>query len=263
VKEQLCRAFCDQLRVEDLPSGWAVTTPYRQPDGDPIMFFVMKAGRASVRIEDDGAQISLLEASGINLDPTKMRGKAFEELLGQYGATFTADDGLIHTADLPTESAASAALQFMALMLRIHDLALLSTERVKKTWQEDAMKDIHAAFDATALVEDNAAVSPKLSGFPADAVIRTVGAPPLAIFMATNDSKGLQALVLKMELESYQATPCNVVLMVERAKENALRESTYAYAQSRLDGVLTYRGAETDAMARLATWVPSVGAAIQ
>lgn len=256
MKDQLCQAFCAQLHVEELLAGWAVTTPYRQPDGDPIMLFIMKAPGGKVRLEDDGAQIALLEAGGVNLDPNKSRGQALHEILGQYDAWHDVASGLIHTDEISLEDAPGVALQFMACMLRIHDLALLTRERVRKTWQEDALQDIHKAFDGVAKVEDHAPVSPNFAGFPADAVIRAEGSPPLAVFMATNDAKGLQALVLKMELERYQSIPSNVVLMVERAKDNPLREPTYAHAQSRLDAVLTYRGAESEAMAALAKWVP-------
>ena len=256
MKEQLCRAFCAQLHVEELPTGWAVVTPYSHPDGDPVMFFIMKTALGKVRIEDDGAQIALLEAEGINLNVSSPRGQALDAILSQYGGWRDVEAGLIHTDEMDVADAPSASLQFMALMLRVHDLALLSPDRVRKTWQEDARRDIHAAFDGVATVEDDATVSPKLSGFPADTLIRAEGRPPLAIFMATNDAKGLQALVLKMELERYQSVPCNVVLLVERAKDNPLREPTYAHAQSRLDGVLTYRGAEQEAMAALHRWIP-------
>lgn len=256
MKEELCRAFCAQLHIEELLNGWAVVTPYSHPDGDPVMFFIMKVENGKVRLEDDGAQIALLEAEGVSLDVSKSRGQALDSLLTQYGAWRDVDAGLIHSDEMEPSDAPSSALQFMALMLRVQDLALLKPERVRKTWQEDALRDIHAAFDGTAKVEDSAPVSPKFSGFPADAVIRANGAPPLAVFMATNDAKGLQALVLKMELERYQSVPCNVVLMVERAKENPLREPTYAHAQSRLDGVLTYRGAEQEAMTALSRWIP-------
>lgn len=256
MKDKLCHAFCAQLHVEELLSGWAVATPYTHPDGDPVMFFIMKKPGGMVRLEDDGAQLALLESEGINLDIRKSRGQALDAMLEQYGAWRDMETGLIYFDEMDLADAPSAALQFMALMLRIHDLALLKPERVRKTWQEDALRDIHSAFEGVATVEDDAPVSPKLAGFPADAVIWAKNAPPLAVFMATNDAKGLQALVLKMELERYQSVPCNVVLMVERAKENPLREPTYAHAQARLDGVLTYRGAEQEAMQRLSRWVP-------
>lgn len=254
MKEQLCSAFCAELQVERVPSGWAVSTPFRQPDGDPIMFFVVTVSHGVSRIEDDGAQFALLEACGVSLDKKGARYQAFTEMLEQHGAYYDDDAGVICTADLPESEVPHAAIRFMGLMLRIHDLALLTPERVRKTWQEDALRDIHAAFDGKAIVQDNAAVSPTLASFPADAVIRGENVPPVAVFMATADTKGLQALVLKMELERYQSEKCTVLLLVERAKDNPLREATYALAQSRLDGVLTYRGAEAEAMSALSRW---------
>lgn len=254
MKEALCAAFCAELNVERVPAGWAVSTPFRQPDGDPIMFFVMTVNGETARIEDDGAQYAMIEAAGVSLDKKGTRFQAFTEMVEQHGAHYDSDEGVICTDDLHVADVPRAAIQFMGLMLRIHDLAMLTPERVRKTWQEDAMRDIHEAFEGKATVEDNAPVSPKLRSFPADAVIRYPDEPPLAVFMATTDNKGLQALVLKMELERYQDVRCTVVLMVERAKDNPLREPTYALAQSRLEGVLTYRGAESEAMAALQRW---------
>lgn len=263
MKEQLCQAFCAELNVERVPAGWAVSTPFRQPDGDPIMFFVVTVDSTTARLEDDGAQVALLETSGVSLDKRGQRYLAFTDLMQQHKAHYDDDLGVIRSDDLPVGEIPAAAVRFMALMLRLHDLALLSKERVRKTWQDDALRDIHSAFDARATVQDNAPVSPGLASFPADAVIRVEGVPPLAVFMATADAKGLIALVLKMELERYQSERCTVVLLVERAKENPLREATYALAQSRLDQVLTYRGAEPEAMSALAKWTIPQGVTLQ
>lgn len=246
-----------------MPLGWAVSTPFTQPDGDPVMFFVVTVSPGVARLEDDGAQVAMLEAAGVPLGKKGARFDAFSEMLVQHRATYDDDAGMIRTEDMSDEHVPAAAIGFMALMLRIHDLVLLTTERVKRTWREDAMRDIHATFDGKATVEDNAPVSPKLSSFTADAVIRADGISPVAVFLATTDPKGLQALVLKMELEKYQDVKCTVVLMVERAKENALREATYALALNRLDAAFPYRGAEAEAMASIGKIVQPAHGALQ
>ena len=135
-------------------------------------------------------------------------------------------------------------MKFLALMLRIQDFALLNVERVRNAWHEDVIRGIHLAYDGKARVEEGMPVSAKFRNWPADVVITADGIDPTAIFMATSNSKGLQALVLKMELEKYQKIKCNVVLIVERPTKNELSEPTYALAQSRLDKVLSYVGAE-------------------
>lgn len=256
MKEQICRAFCEQLHVEKVLSGWAVSTPYRLPDGDPVMFFIVSsevAGRA--RLEDDGATLALLEAAGVSLAKRGARWRAFQDLLTQHEAQY-GDEGVIHTDEMDIAEIPDASVKFTALMLRVHDLALLSAERVKQSWQDDAMASLHARFDKVATVEEDAPVSPGEGHLPADAVIRLPGdKPPVAIIMGTTNAKGLQALVIKMDLEKYEGDDTPVVLLVEKARTNPLAERTYALAQSRLNGVYSYRGTEDDAMSAIARYV--------
>ena len=183
------------------------------------------------------------------------RGEAFDQLLAEYDLEFDASEMVVKTEAVAESEAGSAALGLLGFLLRLQDFQLLTPERVKRTWQDDALAEIHDRFDDVATVEEHAPVFREVGNLPADVVIRFVnGSPPLAIFLATSDSKGLQALVLKMEVEKYQQREANVVLLVERAKQNQLREPTYAMAQARLDNVLTYRGAEHEAMMALAKY---------
>jgi hypothetical protein len=249
VKSQLCEAFCADLRVERVPVGWLVATPFKQPDGSAVVFFIVTVENDVSRLEDDGAQVALLEMAGVSLDKGGARHDAFMQLLSQHDATYDSDDGVICSANLPNSEIPKAAIKFMALMMRVHDLALLTVERVKQSWRDDAVADLHRSFDGIAKVEENALVGDKLGGVPADVVIRAfAGNPPVAVILGTSNAKGLQALVLKMEMEKYQHQDYPVVLLVERAKDNPLAESTYALSQSRLNGVHTYRNAEVESM---------------
>ena len=248
IKDQLCRAFCGGLRVESVRAGWAITTPFKMPDGDAIRFYLMRGSDGKVWLEDDGIQVGMLEAEGVPLERKGARRKAFDELLMAHGASYDDKTGLITTAPFAEDGAAEPALKFMALMLRIQDFALLNVERVRNAWHEDVLRDLHSAYDGKAKIEEGAPVSPKFRNWPADIVLTVPDADPTAIFMATSNSKGLQALVLKMELEKYQHIDCSVVLVVESPKKNELSEPTYALAQSRLDKVVSYVGSEDDAI---------------
>ncbi|WP_271299604.1 DUF1828 domain-containing protein [Sphingomonas sp. CV7422] len=256
MKDQLCKAFCARLHVERVPAGWAVQTPYKLPDGDPIMFFIVGETDAAVHLEDSGATIALLEASGVSLDAKGSRFVAFTELLSQHGASYDDHLGVIRSSSMRLNEAPEASVAFTALMLRVHDLALLSTDRVKQSWKDDALHDIHVRFDDIAEIEENAPVTSKVSTIPVDAVIRVPNKPPVAVIIGTSNTKGLQALVLKMELEKYQGQDIPVLLLVERAKANPLSEGTQALAMSRLDGVQAYRGAETEALDAISRYVP-------
>jgi hypothetical protein len=252
MKEALCRAFCAALDVERVPSGFAITTPYRFDDGDPIILYAVTVRHGFYRLEDSGVQIPMIEGSGATLSDGT-RGEGFKVMLGEYDLEFDKDEMVVRTAEVSEEEIGGAALKLLAFMLRLQDFMLLTPERVRQTWQEDALKSLHETFDLVATVEEHAPVFAETSGIPADAVVHfhEADAAPLAVFLATTDSKGLQALVLKMELEKYQGKSARVVLLVELAKKNPLLEPTYALAQARLDNVLAYRGVEADTMGAL------------
>jgi hypothetical protein len=119
MKEQLCQAFCAQLHVERVPVGWAVQTPYRLPDGDPVMFFIVTVEDGFSRLEDDGATVALIEAAGASLDKKGARFQAFQDLLDQHEAIYDEDAGIIRSATVANADIADSAVRFTALMLRV------------------------------------------------------------------------------------------------------------------------------------------------
>lgn len=244
IQSALCEAFCGNLHVDKVLAGWLVTTPFTMPDGDPVRFYIMDGGPGVVWLEDDGTQVGMLEAEGVTLEKGSSRRDDFDFTMAAHGANYDDQTGLICSERMPRDHVAAAAIKFMSLMMRIQDFALLSVERVRNAWFEDVVRKIHQAYDSVAVMEENTPVSSMFSNWPADVAIRKDGIDPTAIFLATSNSKGLQALVLKMELEKYQQVPCRVVLIVERPTTKTISEPTYALSQSRLDRVLSYVGAE-------------------
>lgn len=254
MKDILCRAFCEALDVRSVPSGYAVTTPYRFDDGDPIVVYAMTVSAGVYRLEDSGVQMPTLLGSGVAISDG-FRREAFDGMLNEYDLVFDPETMVVKSQPFAESEIGMAMLKMVAFLLRLQDFLLLTPERVKRTWQDDALKSIHLTFDPIGKVEEYSAALPEARSIPADAVVHfNNGGTPLAIFLATSDSKGLQALILKMELEKYQNKKCTVVLLLERAKQNPLREATYAMAQARLDDVLTYRGAEPETMSKLSTY---------
>jgi hypothetical protein len=49
MKEAICKAFCDEIRIKEVPIGLAVSTAFRRADGDAIGFYVV-ANRAERRL---------------------------------------------------------------------------------------------------------------------------------------------------------------------------------------------------------------------
>lgn len=143
MKEELCRAFCNEISVREVPVGLVVSTPFRRSDGDPIGFYVVRnqSAPSMARLEDDGQTVPYLEACGVDFE-TQTRAKAFHALLVEYGAQYDEHEALIHTTFIPETEIPRVAIRFTALLLRLTDFLLLTQEHVESTFREDATKRI-------------------------------------------------------------------------------------------------------------------------
>src|SRR5687768_8841982 len=129
MKDELCKAFCDDIRVRAVPFGLAVGTPFDTASGDPIGFYISKPDEQGLyRIQDDGMTVFHLETLGADID-LKSRADAFQSLLQEYGFEYDADEHLLRSPPLQQEQLARKALSFVALLLRMQDLALMAKER--------------------------------------------------------------------------------------------------------------------------------------
>jgi len=143
MKEELCRAFCNEISVKEVPAGLAVSTIFRRSDGDAIGFYVIrnKTAPGVAHLEDDGQTMPYLEACGVDFE-TQTRKKAFENLLTEYGVEYDEEENVIRTQNMKEEDLPRAALRFVALLMRLFDFLLLTQEHVESTFKEDAAKKV-------------------------------------------------------------------------------------------------------------------------
>jgi phosphoglucomutase len=145
MKEELCAAFCEGLEVVQVPIGYAVGTSFKTEMGDNLAFYVCGPNSAGMwHLQDDGTTVPTIEAMGADLS-VSAREEAFQTLLSEYGAVYDDDTFEVRSGALDRTEIATAAMQFVALLLRVQDLALLSTERVHSTWVEEATKMLTGA----------------------------------------------------------------------------------------------------------------------
>jgi len=143
LKEELCKAFCGDLKLTDVPVGYAVTTTFRKDDGDSVAFYLVRdASRPDFyRIEDDGTTIPFLEGAGVEFS-TETRSEAFAALLESHNVEFDEDEMLLHTDWMREADTPKASMRFLSFMLRINDFLLLTKDRVVSTFKEDAARQI-------------------------------------------------------------------------------------------------------------------------
>ena len=194
-KEDICRAFCNEVKVTDVPIGLAISTPFRRSDGDSVAFYIVRADTVPGigRIEDDGETMPYLLACGVDFT-TSTREKALGALLSEYGAEYDETENVIRTPNMREEELPRAALRFAALMLRLYDFLLLTQEHVESTFKEDATKQIKEAIGTSATVRENVPVSSKLTEVTPDIVIMAEGRDPVAVFLSQSGSSHHEAI---------------------------------------------------------------------
>ncbi|MGI8568661.1 MAG: DUF1828 domain-containing protein [Methylocella sp.] len=254
MKDELCKAFCDDLKVHTVPAGMAVTTIFAGPDGDHIGFYMVKEGDA-YRIEDDGTTLPYLEGSGVEFHRGGTRGDALNELLSEYGVSIDDNTQEFYIGNLLEGALPSAALKFVAFSLRVRDFMLMTEFRIATTFREDAAKLLRAAVQDKAGFEEDAVITPTLSEFPADFVLRAPGRPPVGVYLGMSDARVLEALFMHMNRELKRARrdqfeECSIIALIE--KGHSLSARVRQQAMNRLDAVTEFRGDEIAAVEKIA-----------
>ena len=245
--EMLCKAFCDELLVREVPAGLAVSTGYDWM-GEPLGFYIVGPDRAGLyRVEDDGTLMPMIEASVSSLDsPT--RASALDEMLIEYGARYEEERGELTTGPLREEQVPRAAMSFVGLLLRLQDLVLLTPERAASTFREDATRAIRDAIGKRATIRENESISPIVE-FPADMILEAVGHSPVAIYLAMSDQRVLEAVVAQMSALYEARVSCSVIALLE--KPSSIGSKMLRYAANRLTALPIFEGDSQTAVQRI------------
>jgi hypothetical protein len=248
LKHELCKAFCDQLQFREVPAGLAVSTAFSFSDSEPIGFYVVgpdALGR--YRIEDDGNTIPMIEAEGIDLE-TSTREEALRSLLTEYGVHYDAEKGELLTLPLNADQVPAAAFKFVALLLRLQDLVLLTPERAASTFREDASKAIRNALGTRASIKENESIAPGIE-FPADLIIQSGSREPVAVFLAMSEQRVLEAVVAQMAVTYEAHSPCSVIALLE--KDSSVTRKMRTRASNRLTAMPIFEGDQRAAIQRI------------
>lgn len=242
-----------------MPAGLAVSTAFSFSDAEPVGFYVVgpdALGR--YRIEDDGKTIPLIEAEGIDLE-TSTRKEALDALLEEYGASYDEEKGELTTPHLTADQVPAAAFKFVALLLRLQDLILLTPERAASTFREDATKAIRAALEKRATIRENETIAPGIE-FPADLIIQAGQRDPVAVFLAMSEQRVLEAVVVQMALAYEAHITCSVIALLE--KDGSVTRKMRTRASNRLTALPIFEGDQRAAIQRIEREVLGRGAVL-
>ena len=245
--DMLCKAFCDELLVREVPAGLAVSTGYDWM-GEPLGFYIVGPDDAGLyRIEDDGTIMPMIEACVSNLDsPT--RATALEQMLTEFGARYEEDKKELSTVPLREDQVPRAAMSFVGLLLRLQDLVLLTPERAESTFREDAARAIRDAIGEQANIRENESISTRID-FPADMIVEAVGHPPVAIYLVMSDQRVLEAVVAQMSALYEAHVACSVIALLE--KPTSISNKMLRYAANRLTALPIFEGDSETAVQRI------------
>lgn len=259
MKEELCRAFCDQLNIREVSAGLAVSTAFTFSDCEPVGFYVVGPDALNrFCIEDDGTTIPSIEAEGIDLE-TATRQEALNALLGEYDVRYDSDSGELSTSPLHASQVPGAAFKFVALLLRLQDLILLTPERAASTFREDATRAIKDSLGARASVKEHEPIAPGIE-FPADLIIQSPGREPVAVFLAMSEQRVLEAVVAQMAVTYEAHLSCSVIALLE--KDSSVTRKMRTRASNRLTAMPIFEGDEKAAIQRIQREVLGRGAAL-
>ncbi len=250
MKDALCRAFCGDLTLTDVPAGYAVSTTFLRDDGDSVGFYIVRDSRYAdrYRLEDDGTTIPFLEGAGVEFS-TEARGAAFAALLASHEIEFDDGEMLLHTrlmgeADLP-----AAAMRFVAFMLRVNDFLLLTRDKVASTFKDDATRMIRERIGDRASINEGQAVSAALTDNVPDMLIRAEGRRPVALFFGTSQQRVYEAILLQMQALYEAQEDIAVIALLE--SDRVLTREVLRKASNRLEATPTFLGDESEAVHRV------------
>lgn len=256
----LCAAFCDGLQVHPVAAGFAVSAAFEASSGDRLSFYVVPTCDGWV-VEDDGSYLAELVAKDVDIDRGQ-RAQMLDAILGEAQAAWDRDTYEIRTGAMGEEAIGTAAVRFLAALIRIRSLETLTREAIRTTFREDAIAALKRAIGDEVEVEEGGAVTADLRDFPADLILRPKhpeAAKPAAVYLVSNNDRLNEALLLKLEQERTGRRDFEVIALVEDLEATGVSRRKFQRAQNRDLAMPIFRSDEDAAMAFIANRVRGRG----
>ncbi len=250
LKREMCSAFCGGISINKVTAGYAVSTLFTDNNGDRLSFYIVQ-NEDGFRIEDDGSYLSHLVARDISIDKGN-RAEALDQTLAAGNAFWDRDTYEIKSQPFAETSLPENMIKFTASLIQVRSLELLTKERIRSTFREEALTAIVRSFGTNVAVNENEPVDSDLSEFPSDAVIRPVqpseNSKTAAVYFVSNSEKLADALLLQQELMLMNRSDVAVVALIEDAEMSQISRRKFQRAQNRSVIMPIFRGDEKASM---------------
>lgn len=219
-------AFCAPLDVAPVPAGYAITTGFRLPDGDPLSFYLIADVSGRFHLEDDGMTLPNAIAAGLDLK-SPVREGLLRGILSDEGLRYL-DDLSIRSDSVEASDLGPAALRFVSAMIRMRDLALLSRENVAASFADDVRRELTEHLPRNLTLDD---ASQARGASTPDIIIRNraTGTRAARVYAAGGDLRLMDALV---DYQSSDPHDSPVVAVVDR-RRSRVSESRFNTAMNK------------------------------
>lgn len=253
MKQELCKAFCDSVRVTELPCGFGISTTLFEIEGDPAgLYAVGPDSTGHWKLEDAGRLLPSLIASGYDLS-SDQRKKALVAILETAGASFDEDGLDIATGPISKSDIPAHAIRLIGALVRVSDLVQMTADRVRSTFKDDVRTALASSLPPDVEMLENAPADEQSADLRADLVMRQTGRAPVALYLAQNDLSLVEAMLLRSETHAAGEARPLVAALLER--ESAVSRHARTRAMNRLDSVGVYEGDERQAVAKVVQFV--------
>lgn len=255
MKELICKAFCDSVKVTDLPRniGFGISSTLFEANGDLAGVYAIgpnKYGRW--RLDDSGWVAPMLSSSGYDLS-SEQRLQVFEDILIKSGLQFDHEGLEIFVDGVEEKDVPAAAIRFFAALSRVSDLGGWSQERIRSTFRSDVAASLRELLPGVD-IREGAPADDRVPDLFADLVLQAPGERPVALYLAQSEVSLLEAMLMRSETASLPNRP-KVVAIMEREKSAPAKTRTRAH--NRLDVVAVHEGDARAAIQRIADEVRS------
>jgi hypothetical protein len=252
LKNLLSRTFAESFDVRAVPSGLAISAPFKDTSGDRISFYVREADNG-YSFEDDGFFLSHLVASGIDIERGQRR-QLLDTVLQGSDAYWDAETYEIKSR--PSDDVAASAITFVSALLRLRDIELLTKEKIKSTFREDATAAAEQFLGSQFEIQTDSSLSRRFSESPADLVLvpKELGARRGGVFLVNSSTSFLEAELLHSEIERSNAQNefASIALIEDNDKIQLVGMKRFQRALNRRLPTPIFRGDEEEAMSFIA-----------
>lgn len=195
LKHLLCEQWCADLEVGEDSSGWRLSLPINEPDGDAVTVW-LSSTMGGWKIHDCGSTIMRLSYEmDVDLLQEGSRAKVLAQLLNE--GSMTIDDGEI-TAFAPEHHLGETLLRFGQTVIRIGDIKLWSRNRIASTFYEDLDENLTKIVGEQNIIRNFAPEGvPNANDYLVDFSIKG-GEKPFYVFGVLNSDKAkLTTIILQ------------------------------------------------------------------